>query len=148
MARFETMQAATLTARRAGAHCAKMTRTSLAIALTAAAALAGCNEDHNIVAGGPADPVGNQANADVVLPPALAHSKIYRCKDNSVVYIDWLADNKSANLRTEKNGPATHIAAPEAGQPMVADGYSLTGTGEGSTVTLTRPGKGSQSCKA
>ena len=148
MARFETMQAATLTARRAGAHCAKMTRTSLAIALTAAAALAGCNEDHNIVAGGPADPVGNQANADVVLPPAIAHSKIYRCKDNSVVYIDWLADNKSANLRTEKNGPATHVAAPEAGQPMVADAYSLTGTGEGSTVTLTRPGKGSQSCKA
>ena len=126
-----------------------MTRTPLALALTAAAALAGCNqEDHNIVAGGPADPMGNQANADVVLPPAIAHSKIYRCKDNSVVYIDWLADNKSANLRTEKNGPATHVAAPEAGQPMVADAYSLTGTGEGSTVTLTRPGKGSQSCKA
>jgi hypothetical protein len=126
-----------------------MTRTPLALALTAAAALAGCNqEDHNIVAGGPADPMGNQANADVVLPPAIAHSKIYRCKDNSVVYIDWLADNKSANLRTDRTGPATALAAPEAGQPMVAEGYSLTGTGEGSTVTLSRPGKGSQSCKA
>jgi hypothetical protein len=31
---------------------------------------------------------------------------------------------------------------------MVAEGYSLTGTGEGATVTLSRPGKGSQSCKA
>jgi hypothetical protein len=126
-----------------------MTRTPLALALTAAAALAGCNqEDHNIVAGGPADPMGNQANADVVLPPAIAHSKIYRCKDNSVVYIDWLSDNKSANLRSDRNGPATHLVAPEDGQPMVAEGYSLTGTGEGSTVTLSRPGKGSQSCKA
>ena len=125
-----------------------MTRTSLALALTAAAALAGCNEDHNIVAGGPADPMGNQANADVVLPPAIAHSKIYRCKDNSVVYIDWLSDNKSANLRSEKNGPATQLVAPEAGQPMVAEGYSLTGDGVASTITLTRPGKGSQSCKA
>ena len=126
-----------------------MTRTPLALALTAAAALAGCNqEDHNIVAGGPADPMGNQANADVVLPPAIAHSKIYRCKDNSVVYIDWLSDNKSANLRTEQSAPPTPLVAPEEGQPMVAEGYSLTGTGEGSTVTLTRPGKGSQSCKA
>jgi hypothetical protein len=126
-----------------------MTRTPLALALTAAAALAGCNqEDHNIVAGGPADPMGNQANADVVLPPSIAHSKIYRCKDNSVVYIDWLSDKKSANLRTDKNAPPTQLVAPEEGKPMVAEGYSLTGTGEGSTVTLSRPGKGSQSCKA
>ena len=126
-----------------------MTRTPLALALTAAAALAGCNqEDHNIVAGGPADPMGNQANADVVLPPAIAHSKIYRCKDNSVVYIDWLADNKSANLRTEQSAPPTQLVAPEPGEPMVAEGYSLTGTGEATSVTLTRPGTGSQSCKA
>ena len=126
-----------------------MTRTPLALALTAAAALAGCNqEDHNIVAGGPADPMGNQANTDVVLPPSIAHSKIYRCKDNSVVYIDWLSDKKSANLRTDKNAPPTQLVAPEEGKPMVAEGYSLTGTGEGATVTLSRPGKGSQSCKA
>jgi hypothetical protein len=126
-----------------------MTRTPLALTLTAAAALAGCNqEDHNIVAGGPADPMGNQANAGVVLPPSIAHSKIYRCKDNSVVYIDWLSDDKSANLRTDRNAPPTQLVAPEAGQPMVAEGYSLTGTGAGSSVTLSRPGKGSQSCKA
>ena len=126
-----------------------MTRTPLALALTAAAALAGCNqEDHNIVAGGPADPMGNQVNADVVLPPAIMASKIYRCKDNSVVYIDWLSDKKSANLRTAQSAPPTQLVAPEEGQPMVAEGYSLSGTGEGSTVTLSRPGKGSQSCKA
>ena len=126
-----------------------MTRTPLALALTAAAALAGCNqEDHNIVAAGPADPMGNQANADVVLPPAIAHSKIYRCKDNSVVYIDWLSDNKSANIRTERNGPPTHVVAPAEGEAMVAEGFSLTGTGEAASVTLARPGKGSQTCQA
>ncbi|MGI8610726.1 MAG: hypothetical protein ACR2KH_00385 [Sphingomicrobium sp.] len=126
-----------------------MTRTPLALALVAAAALAGCNqEDHNIVAGGPADPMGNQANADVVLPPAIAQSKIYRCKDNSVVYIDWLADNKSANLRTERSAPPTQLVAPEVGEPMVAEGYSLSGAGTDASVTLTRPEKGSQSCKA
>ena len=126
-----------------------MTRTPLALALTAAAALAGCNqENHNIVGGGPDDPMGNQANADVVLPPAIMASKIYRCKDNSVVYIDWLSDKKSANLRTDRDAPPTQLVAPEEGKPMVAEGFSLSGTGAGSTVTLSRPGKGSQSCKA
>ena len=126
-----------------------MTRTSLALALTAAAALAGCNQEDHTITSGPDDPMANQtANAAVVLPPSIAASKIYRCKDNAVVYIDWLSDNKSANIRTEKNGPATHVAAPEAGQPMVAEGFSLTGTAADSTVTLTRPGTGAQSCKA
>lgn len=114
--------------------------------LTAAAALAGCNEDHTIRSG--PDQGNTASNAGVVLPPSIVASKIYRCKDNSVVYIDWLSDNKSANFRGEKNGPATNVAAPEAGQPMVAEGYSLTGTSADSSVTLTRPGKGSQSCKA
>ena len=121
-----------------------MTRTPLALALMSAAALAGCNQANQ------ADEAANAAanTAPVVLPPAIAHSKIYRCKDNSVVYIDWLSDNKSANVRTEKNGTPTNVVAPAAGEPMVAEGYSLTGTGEAPSVTLTRPGKGSQSCKA
>jgi len=127
-----------------------MTRTALAIILGAAAALAGCNKQDHTIQAGPADPMANDISnaAPVELPPAIAHSKIYRCKDNSVVYIDWLADNKSANVRTDKNGPATHVMAPEAGQPMVAEGYSLSGLGTAANVTLARPGKGSQSCKA
>ena len=123
-----------------------MTRTALTIALTAAAALAGCDQQEVTVNSGLEG--ANVATNEIVLPPAIAHSKIYRCKDNSVVYIDWLADDKSANVRTEQNGPATHVVAPEAGQPMVAEGFSLSGVGTESTVTLTRPGKGSQSCKA
>jgi hypothetical protein len=117
-----------------------MTRTALLLSLTAAAALAGCNQE-------PAAPPANETvNAPIELPPAIVASKIYRCKDNSVVYIDWLSDQKSANVRSEQNGPATHVVAPEAGQPMVAEGFSLSGTSQASSVTLTRPGKGSQSC--
>ena len=123
-----------------------MTRTSTILILTAAAALAGCNEDHTIRSG--PDEGNVAANAAVVLPPSIVGSKIYRCKDNSVVYIDWLSDNKSANIRGDRNGPATNVVAPLAGEPMVAEGYSLTGTAAGSSVTLTRPDKGSQSCKA
>ena len=124
-----------------------MTRTPLALALVAAAALAGCNqEDHTIVAGGPADPMGNQANADVVLPPAIAHSKIYRCKDNSVVYVDFMSDNKIAVFRRKKGGDAVTLRAPEAGQPFEAEGHRIVGNS--GQVSITAPGLGSQTCKA
>ena len=129
-----------------------MTRTPLLLALAATAALAACgkNDDHTIVAGPDSD-VANQApatNAPVTLPPSIAASKIYRCKDNSVVYIDWLSDNVSANFRAQQTDVPITLMAPEAGKPMVAEGYSLTGSPAGGTVTLERPGKGSQSCKA
>lgn len=118
-----------------------MTRTTLAFALTAAAALAGCNK------GGSADAAAEQVNnvveAPIELPPAIVASKIYRCKDNSVTYVDWLSDNKSANIRTEKTGTAIHVMAPEAGQPMVAEGTSLTGTATAATITYN-----GKSCKA
>lgn len=125
-----------------------MTRKLNIIAIAAAAALAGCDDsDHTIVAGPGADEAPLN-NVGVELPPAIAASKIYRCKDNSVVYIDWLSDNKSANFRAAQNDTPLQLKAPEAGQPMVAEGYSLTGSGTAPTVTLERPGKGSQSCKA
>ena len=127
-----------------------MNRTAFALALGAAAALAGCDkQDHTIESGVP-DPMANEISnaAPVELPPTIAASKIYRCKDNSVVYIDWLSDSKSANIRTDKNGPATHVMGPEADKPMVAEGYSLSGSATAASVTLARPGKGSQSCKA
>jgi hypothetical protein len=152
MARFDTLQAFALTPRPALAQAAQMTRTVTILALASAAALAGCsNEDHNLVVGGPDDPMANQlANAaPVELPPSIAASKIYRCKDNSIVYVDWLSDNKSANLRTEKNGTPTQLKGEEAGAAMTAEGgYSLTGTPAASSINLSRPGTGSQSCKA
>ena len=127
-----------------------MTRTTLALTLVAAAALAGCNRSNQNTAPNTADDSGNKvANAHVELPPTIAASKIYRCKDNSVVYIDWLSDNKSANVRTDKSGTPTQLKAPEEGKPMVAEGgYSLTGTAKATSVTLALPSKGSQSCGA
>src|SRR6185503_3333407 len=100
-----------------------MTRTPLLLAIAATAALAGCGnkEDHTIVAGPDSD-VANQspaANAPVTLPPSIAASKIYRCKDNSVVYIDWLSDNVSANFRGKQTDVPVTLTAPAVGKPMV-----------------------------
>ena len=128
-----------------------MTRRPFIIALIATAALAGCNEDHTIVAGPPSDEQSNSAaNAPVELPPSIASSKIYRCGgDNSVVYVDWLSDNKTANVRTEDNGSPTQVAAAEEGKPLTApSGLSVTGNPTGSTIQVTLPGGGSKSCKA
>ncbi len=117
--------------------------------LVAAAALAGCSQSDQNTAANEAQANAANAAAPVALPPSIAHSKIYRCKDNSVVYIDWLSDNKSANFKSEKNAAPIQLIASEAGQKMIgAEGYSLTGTAADASVTLERPGKGSQVCKA
>ena len=135
-----------------------MTRTPFILMLAAAAALAGCGKsDHTIVAGGePADdqPSNAMANANVQLPPSIAASKTYRCKDNSLVRIDWLQGGKGAYLHGEGHDQ-THLKVAEAaeGQPTNTDftaegGFVLKGNATASTVSLAVPGKGSQSCKA
>jgi hypothetical protein len=126
-----------------------MTRT-LILALAAAAALAGCNnESHTIDPNKVDDSANVVANAaPVTLPAPITATKTYRCKDNSIVQIDWLADNQTANVRTGDQIASTQLKAPAAGEPMVAEGYSLTGTATASSVTLTRPGTGAEVCKA
>jgi hypothetical protein len=112
-----------------------MFKTPLAMLLVAAAALAGCDQsDHTITAEGPYDPQANLANnaAPVVLPPSITASHTYRCKDNSLVYIDWLSDG-SARAKIDKNVRATPIKPGEAGDPSL--------TGDAQTATVTYNGK-------
>jgi hypothetical protein len=76
----------------------------------------------------------------------VASSRSYRCKDNSLLYVDFMSDNKSANLRTKKDGTATKLTAAEAGKPFEGGGYTVSGSG--ADVEITQPGKGAQGCKA
>ena len=125
-----------------------MTKT-LTLALLAAAALAGCNKS-TPAANEAAAAEANAAQANIVaeMPAAIVASKIYRCKDNSVVYIDWLAGDTTADIRTEQGGAATVLKADAAGGALKAEGYALIGLPTAKVVTLTRPGKGEQACKA
>lgn len=108
-------------------------------------ALSACQQE-TIVAERKDDMAEELAKAPkVVLPPALKSSKAYRCKDGSLVYVDLFQGGKMANIRATENGPATKLEAPEVGQPMVAEGYSLTASD--TSVTVTQPGKASQACK-
>jgi hypothetical protein len=129
---------------------------SLTITALSALALAACNpEPETIVGGEHADSMSEElANAaPVELPPAIASSKTYRCKDNSVVRIDWLAQDKGAYVHGDGQAQ-THLKMAEAveGEPASTDlvaegGYVLKGDATASTVMLALPGKPSQSCK-
>jgi hypothetical protein len=99
----------------------------------AALLAAGCNkEDHTIVQQDPADQGPPVAKLDPSqLPPSIKASKTYRCKDNSLLYIDWMSD-QTARVKTDANGVGT---PPAEG--------ALTGTATDSTVTYN-----GKSCKA
>jgi hypothetical protein len=128
-----------------------MTRTPLLIMLAAAAALAGCNENHTI--GGDADQnAANsaEANANVQLPPSILSTKLYRCADNSVVTVDYLSDNKSAHVKAGENGAPVQVTMAEPGKPMTsADGtISLEGSPTSSSAKIAVPGHPAQTCNA
>jgi len=126
-----------------------MTRTLFTM-LIASAALAGCNSEDQTIVGPPAADYGNATdNSNVQLPPSISASKIYRCADNDVVYVDWLSDGKSANIRTEQGGSPTQVTAAQPGEPMTAaGGYSIAGTATDASVTIAVPGQAAERCKA
>ena len=124
------------------------------ILITTLAALTAC-EPETIDANKKRDPMQDElANAaPVELPPAIASSKTYRCKDNSLVQIDWLAEGKGAYVHGDGQ-TQTHVkpAEPVEGQPASTDltaegGYVLKGNATAATVTLSMPGKPAQSCR-
>lgn len=126
-------------------------RSAPSAALVATLMLVGCNtQPTTITGGGPADPTANQIAAapPVKLPPALLATKSYRCKDNSLIYIDWFNDQQTANLRMKKDGTPVHLTAEVAGQPYSGEGYQLTGTATSASVTFKKPGGDGASCDA
>ena len=129
-----------------------MNRATLALA-AAAALLAGCNqEDHTIIAGGPADDpttAAPQGSGPVVLPPSISASKTYRCGSSTIVHVNWMSDGKSATIRTGQNSSPALVTTAEAGKPLTsAAGHALSGTAESSSVAITLPGGAAQTCKA
>jgi hypothetical protein len=130
-----------------------MIRTLTLTALTALT-LTACKQE-TIVGGQQPDPMKDElANAaPVELPPAIAASKTYRCHDNSLVRIDWLAQDKGAYVHGDGQAQ-THLkpAEPVEGKPASTDlvaegGFVLKGNATASSVNLTLPGKAAQVCK-
>ena len=113
------------------------------IAIAAVAALAGCNNKNQDETDAANEAANSAANANVKLPPAIVATHKYRCKDNSLLSIDWLSDGTSNSARvTPEGGAPVTLAQAEAAGPYAAEGASLTGDPQAQSVTY----KG-QSCK-
>ncbi len=116
----------------------------------AAFALSACGEPTTITASRPSDPDADKVKSapQVKLPPALLASKTFRCKDNSLLYVDFFNDQMTANVKKEKTGTPTALTAPKAGDPYTGGGYTVKGEATDKTVTITQPGKDAQPCDA
>ncbi len=99
-----------------------MNRTLTSTFLVAAAALAGCNQSD-----GDTSANETQANvaAPVVLPPSIAASHAYRCRDNSLLYVDWYSDG-TARVKASRSEAGTPI--PAADVPTVLKGDAQSGS--------------------
>lgn len=119
----------------------------LAVAATLALPLVACEQKSEMVTSEAPDPQAEElAKAPPIpLPPSIKASVTFRCKDNSLAFVDFFSGNTQVNLRTAKEGAPIKLTAETAGEPYTADGYSLTGTPD--AITLTQPGKGTLTCK-
>ncbi len=108
---------------------------NLLLLVAASAALMAC-EKETIVQGGKQPEVAAANTANVVLPPSITASKIYRCKDSSLVYVDWLSDG-NARVKADKAERSEPVTVGAEGTP------SLSGDATAATVTYN-----GQSCKS
>ncbi|USU06454.1 hypothetical protein NF700_06395 [Sphingomonadaceae bacterium OTU29MARTA1] len=127
-------------------------KSPLLLSATAALlALAACNSkpaEPDVLDSNP-DPMATElANrAPVELPPSIKAEKTFRCKDNSLLYVTLFNGDKLAFVKTTPTGTINRLTAETAGDPLTAEGgWSLTGTP--SSITVTQPGKPSQTCKS
>jgi hypothetical protein len=120
----------------------------LAAASTAALLILSSCKAETVKVGEAADP---QAEAlknapKATLPPSIKEAKTYRCKDNSLVYVSFMSDGLTAMVRDkQEEPPVATLKAPAAGEPYVAEGFSLTGSG--ASVTYKSPDAPSQTCR-
>ena len=120
-----------------------MNRQITLMTIAAAAALAGCDNQNQAETDAANQAANAAANANIKLPPAIVGSHKYRCKDNSVVSIDWLSDGTANSARvTREGGEAVTLAQAEADGPYAAEGASLTGDAKAQSITYN-----GQSCK-
>lgn len=123
-------------------------RSALVAACAATFALAACGSEPETVVVNQYDPqAGELANAaPVELPPSIQDSRTYRCRANSLVYIDFYTNN-TALVRTARGGdPVASLTATDGNPPYTGSGYSVSANTP--EISYTAPGKGTLSCRA
>src|SRR3546814_5551604 len=97
------------------------------LSFTAAAAailvLAGCQQKAETVTTTAPDPMAAEFEnaAPVELQPLMKELVAFRCKVNSLAFVDFFSGDKLANMRTKKDGEIIRLPAENAGDPRTAD---------------------------
>jgi hypothetical protein len=115
---------------------AAMTRTPYLFALAAACvSLAACEaETLGADDRGSRSDVSAPDGTPVVLPPSIVASHVYRCRDNSLVYIDWLSDD-TARIKQQSTERGTTVTKSE-GDSYTSEDSTLTGQPDSQSVTI------------
>jgi hypothetical protein len=125
-----------------------MQKTHLLAAAACAAifTLAACNSEPEVITVNKYDPMEEALkNAPrVEAPPMMQASRTYRCRDNSLVFIDFYTNN-TAHVRLSRDGTPTVLTAQDGNPPFTAPGYSVSANAN--QISLTAPGKGTLSCR-
>jgi hypothetical protein len=123
------------------------TKFLMAASVAATVALTACSSEPETITvnqfDAQADALANAAPVEA--PPMIQASRTYRCRDNSLVYIDFLSNN-TANIRNERGGEIVATAtAPGGTPPYTAEGYSVSANAD--QVSYTSPA-GTKSCRS
>ena len=142
-----------------------MKKSLILIAPLSMLALAACNKSETPPTSEAGTDTAATTAAPVELPPAITASGIYRCADNTILYVDFLGKNEAADIRVgDKAATAVRVTAPVAEAPAAgatapaaeaapagpmksADGESSL-SGEGKQINVKLAGKGAQTCKS
>jgi hypothetical protein len=117
-----------------------------AAAIAAIVSLAACNTEPEAIQINKDDPMAEALKnaAPVEAPPMIQASHTYRCRDNSLVYIDFFTNN-TAVIRNERGGtPVATVTAEGGNPPYTGGGYSVSANAE--QISYTSP-SGTQSCR-
>ncbi|ETI62697.1 hypothetical protein C100_16620 [Sphingobium sp. C100] len=118
-----------------------VSRGALFLAVSFAVLLAGCSDK------GEREISNDAANVapPPAMPPSIVASHTYRCADGGLLYVDFLQDGTSINVRRQPSGPVLRLSTPSQGLAYVGDGMNLTVSGK--EVRIDEPKKASRTCK-
>lgn len=80
------------------------------------------------------------------MPPAIVASHSYRCGDGQVIYVDFLGDDLSINVRKSPNGPMLRLSAYAQGVAYLGDDGTNV-TLDGKDLKLEEPKRKPVTCK-
>lgn len=124
-----------------------MKKTILPLAALAVAAMLGaCKPEPKVLDDRAPDPLAEAKKKapKVVLPPPVKASVTFRCKDNSLVAVDFFQGDQLANFRGPPESTPVQLKAEEAGKPFTNG--TITLAGNATAITVDQPGKDTLSC--